>query len=271
LGLVSGMLGARVNGLEIAYQRAGDGPPLVLLHGFIIDSRIWRQQVDGLSRDFDVIAWDAPGSGKSSDPGEHFSMTKYADCLAKVLAGIGVDSAHVCGQSWGGILALEFYRCHPGAVKSLIFADAYAGWSGSLGKEEADHRLEQCLRQSEIAAEQWVPEFARGAVSDSCPDTVREEVVSIASDFHPVGFRAMSRGSYPDRRNLLPTIGVPTLLLWGDDDKRSPLRVAEQFGSAIPGGRLEIIPDAGHLSNMEQPSLFNAAVRDFLRLVDLRG
>jgi pimeloyl-ACP methyl ester carboxylesterase len=269
--LIRPLPGDLINGLDIAYERAGEGPPLVLLHGFIIDNRIWRHQVEGLSQDFDVVAWDAPGTGRSSDPREDFSMVEYAECLANLLNDIGFTSAHLCGQSWGGILALEFYRRHTDSVKSLIFADAYAGWSGSLSKEAADHRLEQCLRQSEIAAEQWVPEFMRGAVSDSCPDAVREEVVSIASDFHPVGFRAMSRGSYPDRSDILRTIRVPTLLAWGDDDKRSPLSVAEQFRDSIWGAKLVIIPNAGHLSNIEQPTRFNTAVRDFVRTVEAGG
>lgn len=262
------MLSTNIKGLRIAYHRAGEGPPLVLLHGFIIDNRIWRHQVDALSGDFDVIAWDAPGTGKSSDPGEDFSMVEYAECLAKLLTDIGFTSAHLCGQSWGGILALEFYRRHPEVVRSLILVDTYAGWTGSLGRKAADRRLELCLRQSKMAAEEWVPEFTRGAVSDSCPDEVRAELVMIASDFHPVGFRVMSRGSYPDCSDILRTIRVPTMLLWGDDDKRSPLGCGEAMRDSIPGSRLVVIPSAGHLSNMEQPELFNAAVRDFVRSVD---
>ena len=93
---------------------------------------------------------------------------------------------------------------------------------------------------------------------------MREELSAIVSEFHPVGFRLMSLSSAEvDTRDLLPKIDVATLLLWGDEDRRSPLPVAEQFHAAIPGAELAIIPNAGHVSNMEQPEAFNGHVRRF--------
>jgi pimeloyl-ACP methyl ester carboxylesterase len=178
-----------IAGLDIAYERDGEGPPLVLLHGFLCDSRVWRTQIDDLSDDFDVITWDAPGCGRSSDPGEEFTMADYADCLAAFLERLGVRDAHVCGLSWGGMCALDFYRRFPGRVRSLILADCYAGWSGSLGKEAAEQRLSLCLRQSEMPAAEWVPGFVAGAVSDSASIELRKRVAEIISEFHPVGFR----------------------------------------------------------------------------------
>lgn len=254
-----------VNNLHIAYQRAGNGPPLVLLHGFICDSRAWWYQIDGLSEHFDVIAWDNPGCGDSSDTGEEFSMAEYADLLeAMVLDQFGVESAHFCGLSWGGTLALEFYRRHPGRVRSLILADAYAGWTGSLGAEAAEMRLARCLRESELPPEEWVPEWVPEAFSPNAPQSLIDEYRAIMWDFHPVGFRAMSRAVAGDFSDILPTISVPTLLIWGSDDSRSPLSAGEAMRDAIPGSRLVIIPNAGHVSAMEQPVTFNAAARQFI-------
>src|SRR3990170_1637952 len=157
------MQSVSINGLDIAYQRSGDGPPLVLLHGFICDSRVWRPQIDELSRDFDVIAWDAPGCGQSSDPGEEFSMAEFADRLAGLLNVIGVHGAHVLGLSWGGTAALEFYHRCTEKVRSLILADTYAGWTGSLGAEAAEQRLGRCLRESGMPAQEWVPQWVPDA------------------------------------------------------------------------------------------------------------
>jgi pimeloyl-ACP methyl ester carboxylesterase len=93
---------------------------------------------------------------------------------------------------------------------------------------------------------------------------LRQELSAIVSEFHPVGFRLMSLSSAEvDTRGLLPSLDVATMVLWGDDDRRSPLHVAEQFHAAIPGAELAIIPNAGHLSNMEQPDAFNGHVRRF--------
>ena len=256
-----------VRGLRIAYQRAGQGPPLVLLHGFISDGRSWRRQVDDLSRDFDVIAWDAPGCGRSSDVPEEFSMAEFAGCLAGLLDAIGVSAAHLTGLSWGGTMALEFYRQRPAAVLSLVLAGTYAGWTGSLGPEEAAGRLARCLAESRLPACEWVPQWVPEAFSGSAPRALLDEYASIMSDFHAAGFRAMSRAFTPDFRDVLPLIKVPTLLLWGDDDKRSPLSAAEMMRDAIPGARLVIIRNAGHVSNLEQPERFNAEVREFCHTV----
>jgi pimeloyl-ACP methyl ester carboxylesterase len=262
------VLSTKIKGLKIAYHRAGEGPPLALLHGFIIDSRMWRRQLEELPRDFDVIAWDAPGCGQSSDPGEQFSMAEFAECLAGLLDKIGVETAHLCGLSWGGTAALEFYRIYPDRVRSLTLADAYAGWTGSLGKEAAAQRLARCLRESEMPPAEWVPPWAPDAFSAGAPRELVDELESIMWDFHPVGFRAMSRSVEPDFREVLPRIRVPTLLIWGDDDKRSPLSCGEAMRASIPGSRLVVIPSAGHLSNMEQPERFNDAVREFVRSVE---
>ena len=260
-----------IGGLRIAYQRVGSGPPLVLLHGFLQDSRAWRWQMHGLAHDFDMIAWDAPGCGQSSDPGEEFSMAEYADCLAGLLSSIGVSAAHLLGLSWGGTLALEFYRRNPPRVLSLILADTYAGWTGSLGEEAAQQRLERCLRESETPAEEWIPQWAPEAFSSTAPKPLIDEYASLMSDFHPVGFRAMSRNVAPDFREVLPLIDVPTLLIWGAEDSRSPLSVAEQFREAISGTKLVVIPSAGHVSNREQWERFNDEVREFVKTVHQRS
>ena len=237
----------------------------MLLHGFIADSRVWRPQMEELSGDFDLIAWDAPGCGQSSDPDENFSMSEFADCLAGLLENISVSSAHVLGLSWGGTLALEFCRRHWGRAVSLILADTYAGWTGSLGEEAAAQRLARCLRESEMPAEEWVPQWVPDAFSGAAPQAVLDELASIMSNFHPVGFRAMSRALMPDFREVLPLIDVPTLLMWGDDDRRSPLCSGEEMCDSIRDARLVVIPCAGHVSNMEQPQRFNAEIREFCR------
>lgn len=103
-----------VDGVRVAYERAGDGPPVVLLHGFVGDGGgTWRHQLDALSDEFTVIAWDAPGAGRSSDPPESFRMPDYADCLAGFVDALGLRRAHLVGLSFGGSLALEVLRRHP--------------------------------------------------------------------------------------------------------------------------------------------------------------
>jgi pimeloyl-ACP methyl ester carboxylesterase len=258
------MLRAEVNGLSVGYQRAGDGPALVLLHGLTHDSRVWRRQLESLSDQFTVIAWDAPGAGQSLDPAETFGTADWADCLAGFLDAVGVERAHVAGLSWGGFLAQEFYRRHSARVWSLVLADTYAGWKGSLPEPIPQERLASCLRDSSLPPGEFVPRYLPGMFSEAASQEIREELASIMSDFHPGGFRLMAMAvAQADTRDLLSIIGVPTLLVWGDADVRSPLSVAHQIHDAIPGARLAIISGAGHVSNLEAPARFDAEVRNF--------
>jgi pimeloyl-ACP methyl ester carboxylesterase len=257
------VLRATVDDLSIAYEQVGRGPALVLLHGFLCDSRVWRPQLEGLSNDFTVIAWDAPGAGQSWDPPETFRMRDWAECLAGLLNLAGVDSAHVLGLSWGGMLAQELYRREPRRVRSLVLADTYAGWEGSLSKATSDERLATCLRDCSLPAQELVPKYLPSMHSGHASREALEELAGIMADFHPVGFRLMAQASAPAMSDLLPQIGVPTLLIWGGADARSPMFVAQQFQRAIPNTKLVIIPGAGHLSNVEAPAQFNAEVRAF--------
>jgi len=242
----------------------GDGPALVLLHGFTHDLRVWRPQLEGLANQFTVIAWDAPGAGLSSDPPETFGIANWADSLAEFFDVAGVHHADIVGLSWGGLLAQEFYRRHAARVRSLVLADTYAGWKGSLPEPVPEERLAACLRDASLPPAEFVPRYLPGMFGVSPPQEARDELARIMSDFHPVGFRLMATAlAHADTRDLLPKIHVPTLLVWGDADVRSPMTVAHQMRDAIPGARLAVIPGAGHISNLEEPARFNAVVRAF--------
>jgi pimeloyl-ACP methyl ester carboxylesterase len=266
------MLHAEVCGRSVAYERTGDGPALVLLHGFTHDSRVWRPQLESLPDQFTVVAWDAPGAGQSPDPADPFEIGDWADCLAGLLDVTGHERAHIVGLSWGGILAQEFYRRHAARVRSLVLADTYAGWKGSLPEPIPEERLAACLRDSSLPPSEFVPKYLPGMFSESPRQEVREELARIMSDFHPIGFRLMATAlAHADTRELLQSIRAPTLLVWGDADARSPMTVAHQMRDAIPGARLAVIAEAGHVSNLEQPAQFDAEVRNFCMSVSKRA
>jgi pimeloyl-ACP methyl ester carboxylesterase len=255
-----------VDGLRIAYERAGAGPPLLLLHGYVGDGpTLWRRQLDGLCDQYTVVAWDAPGAGGSSDPPESFGMAGYADCLAGFVEGLGLGRPHVAGLSFGGALALALYRRHPAIPATLILASAYAGWGGSLPAEVAEQRLRQALVLADLSPEEFVGALLPTMFSDGTPSEAVDAFGASMRAFHPAGFRAMARASAEDLRDVLPLIGVPTLLVYGDKDVRAPRTVAEGLHAAIAGSTLVVLPDTGHACNIEAPEAFNRAVRSFLR------
>ncbi len=186
------MLRAEVGGLSVAYERVGDGPTVVLLHGFTHDSRAWQPQLQSLPDQFTLIAWDAPGAGHSPDPPETFGIGDWADCLAGFFDAVGVHSAHIVGLSWGGLLAQEFYRRHAARVRSLVLADTYAGWKGSLPEPVPEERLAACLRDASLPPAEFVAKYLPGMFGASPRPEVRDELGRIMADFHPLGFRLMA-------------------------------------------------------------------------------
>ena len=255
-----------VKGLRIAYERAGTGPALVLLHGYVGDgATTWRRQIDALSDEFTVVAWDAPGAGGSSDPPESFGMAGYSDCLAGFIAGLGLERPFIVGLSFGGALAIEFCRRHSAVPKALVLASAYAGWGGSLPADVAAQRLGQALTLAGATPDEFRAALLPTMFTDGTSPQVVEAFGSSLLAYRSAGFRAMARASAEDLRDALPHVRAPTLLVYGDRDVRAPLEVARRLHLAIPTSRLVVLPGVGHVCNVEAPRDFNTVVRDFLR------
>jgi pimeloyl-ACP methyl ester carboxylesterase len=238
----------------------------VLLHGILADHRAWQRQIASLSGEFTVISIDLPGCGESDDPPETYRLPDFADCLASLLHAIDIDRAHLVGSSWGGGLALQFAAGHPARVQSLVLAGAYAGWSGSLPADAVEQRLQQAMVEAELPAADFVPGWLPGLLTDAASTELRNELSGMMADFHPAGYRVMARAfAEADLRGELPSLRVPVLLLWGADDKRAPIRVAEDMRAAIPAAELVVLPGGGHLSNIEVADDFNRELRTFLQ------
>lgn len=142
-----------MNGVEIAYERVGQGPPLVFVHGAGLDGRMWQPQLAGPADEFTVVAWDEPGTGRPSDVPSGFGLADYARCLAAVIDDLRLGPVHVAGLSWGGTVVLELFRLRPELVRTLVLADTYAGWKGSLPPEEVRARVDGLGTQLLVMAE----------------------------------------------------------------------------------------------------------------------
>jgi 3-oxoadipate enol-lactonase len=243
--------------LNIHYECAGSGPPLLLLHGIGSSSRSFRYQLAGLSDAFTVIAWDAPGYGKSDNPLGAFSMADLADDAKRLLDNLRIQRAHVLGVSMGGVIAQLLYHRHPERTASLILCDTTA---------ERSQRVQQRIEAIDTLtprqlAEQRAPQLVR---PDAPPELIAE-LTDIMAEVRPAGYRnaALALGE-TDLTELLGQISVPTLVVHGEDDGVVPLSVGKALARAIPGAELRTIKNAGHVANQEQPQAFNQVVRAFL-------
>jgi pimeloyl-ACP methyl ester carboxylesterase len=255
----------KINGIDISYQRAGAGSPLVLVHGGAADSRTWTPQLKALSDEFTVVAWDEPGAGRSSDVPDAFELSDYADCLAGLITQLDLAPVHLAGLSWGSTVSLELYSRHPQLVRTMIFTGGYAGWVGSLGEEEAQTRLAGVYEKLDVPENQFDPTLP-GLFEGDPPAESVSLLNAMAGDVRPHSMKiALEIMGKTDLNHVLPTISVPTLLLWGEFDVRSPLHIAKKFEQNIPRSRLVVIPDCGHVVNLQTPEVFNEEVRDFCR------
>lgn len=253
-----------VSGLRLAYRRAGAGEPLVLLHGAFADSREWTAQLAGLSDALDVVAPDFPGCGGSSDPPGPLSLPEYADLLAGFIGALGLDRPHLGGLSLGSMCALALYREHPEVPRSLVLLSAYAGWAGSLPPEEVARRKAWVAEIAGRPVETWGPDFLRSVHGPDAPPAVVDADMAMLRDVRPAFWRASEAFLDADLSDVLGSVAVPTLLLYGELDRRSPPAVARELHARIPGARLVFVPGAGHGVTAEAPAAVNAAIRQFV-------
>lgn len=253
---------------RVAYRRGGAGDPLVLLHGGLSDSRSWAPQLESLAREYDLVAWDAPGCGASADPTADLGLDDYADAVAALVRALDVGPVHLVGHSFGAGLAIDVYGRHPHLVRSLVLSGAYAGWRGSLPPEEVAARLDRGLAELGRPPDEWVDDYLAGFFGPSVAAETVAAVHSMMLDVRAAGIRPMMTAfAAADLRSVLPTIAVPALLVYGADDVRAPRNVADALHAAIPGSQLVLVPASGHDVNLEAPGEYDAAVLAFLRTV----
>ncbi len=257
-----------IDGIRIAYRVAGSGPPLVMVHGAPADSRTWQWMFSDLARDHTVCTWDAPGFGESSDIDDSWRAPQFADALAAFIAALGFERPHVVGHSFGTIVALSLFERHPAVPASLVLVGGYAGWAGSLPPDEVARRLEMFLGMAELG-EAFDPKSYPGLFSDLIPaDRDAALVTMMRENVRPAAIRAAGRtAAETDLRPVLPTVDVPTLLLHGEADARSPLENADALHAAISTSRLVVLPKLGHACVLEDPEACAAAIRRFVKSV----
>ena len=246
---------------RIALRMAGSGPALVLLHGLGGSSKSWARQLDDLSSDRRVIAWDCPGYGDSEDfPGGDPTCHDFAKALLAALDGAGVGDFDLVGHSMGGAVAPWAARLAPLRVRRLVLSATKVAF-GADDPTGYDLRLAE-RRQMDDAA--FGKARAKGMVGEASP--VFDEVAGIAGQIRLSGYEGAIRLlKSADNRALLPTIEQPTLVIAGANDRIAPTEATEAVKDAVPGARLVTIADAAHAAYLEQPAAYNARLRAFLQ------
>lgn len=251
--------------VAIALDVQGDGPPVLFIHGFPLDRTMWRP-VTALLSGWRRIAPDLRGFGLSDVPAT-FSMPDYADDLAALLDALHLPQAVVCGLSMGGYVAFELLRRHPQKVRALILANTRAEGDDQQAKQRRDEMIGLVQREGSGAlAHLLVPQLLAPANLAAMPQVVESLRATIASNPAPGLIGALkAMRDRADYRSLLKEICVPTLVIGGREDRLVPPESARRLAREVPGAQLTLIPDAGHLTPLEQPVATSRVIAEFLQ------
>jgi len=270
---------ALADGLKIAYTEVGAGPPVVFLHGVGSLRDVWNDQLLGLSERFHCIAVEYRGYGDSeipplknlaADDGDPRSISRdaFARDVFAVMDAAGVQRAHLCGLSLGGVVAFACFARKPERVLSLALADSFAYYPHGI--ESVGERLSALAA---LGMERFAATRAARILRPKAPakliERSRAQMASIPLAVYAAATRATWTGDY---RPLLARISVPVLVLWGEHDRTvTPRRLSEEIARGVPDCRgFVVVKNAGHVSNVDNPVAFNGALTNFLDSLAVR-
>lgn len=258
---------ATINGITIDYRDQGAGEPVIFIHAFPLNQTMWDEQVAALSPHGRAITLDLRGFGNSEVAAGPSAMAQMAADVRGLMAALDIKRATLVGLSMGGYVALAFYRAYPDAVRALVLADTRASADSHEARARRMQSAEKAERDGASAiADDMVPLLLGRSTLESRPD-IQARVRAMIEANSPHGIAAAQRGMAARRDSiyLLIAIDFPTLILVGAEDMLTRVAEAEGLRDGIHQAELRVIEGAGHLSNLEQPHEFNAALIDFIQ------
>ena len=258
----------RIQNADIAYDDHGVGQPILFLHAFPLNRTMWTRQIGELlsEQHYRLVSLDWRGFGESEIPAGISTMELFADDVAGLMDALGMQEAILCGLSMGGYVALAFLRKYPQRVRGLILADTKPSADNDEGRVRRESVAQLALgKGADAIADLQIPSLLSAYTRQYVPEVemrVRQMINSATSE----GIAAASRGMAlrSDATDLLAHIACPTLVLVGEQDALTPPAVASDYATKIPNAQFVVIPQSGHLSNLEQPEAFLQIVRNFL-------
>jgi 3-oxoadipate enol-lactonase len=257
----------RVRDIEMAYEEAGAGVPVVLLHGFPFNRTLWREQIEVLRDSHRVVAPDLRGHGETTATDEPATMEEMARDVAALLDELQIKRPVLGGLSMGGYVALAFCRLFPRRVRALVLADTRAQADTEEAKRTREETARRALEEGMTAiADAMLPKLFAHTTHMKEPskvERVREMILTTKTEGAAQALRGMALRR--DQTEFLPNILQPTLVVVGSEDQITPPADSEVMHRRIGGSRLAVIEGAGHVSNVERPEEFNRVLLKFLR------
>jgi 3-oxoadipate enol-lactonase len=254
-----------INDVTLAYMDRGSGLALVFLHAFPLNRMMWQPQEQALASAFRIVSIDLRGHGESDAPLWHYSLEQAADDVCGLLDYLSITQAVFVGLSMGGYILFTLYRNHPQRVKGLVLADTRPQADSQEGRRARFQMAQTAYTQGAGAvADLMLPKLLSAETIRKNPKLVQQVRSMIeGTQISGIAGALMAMAERADSMALLSQINCPTQVVVGERDVATPLSDATIMADRIPGARLAVIPEAGHLSNLEQPDRFNDIVRMF--------
>jgi 3-oxoadipate enol-lactonase len=264
-----------INNLTVSYSDHGpdDAPVIIFIHGFPLNKSMWNIQVEALKENYRVIAYDIRGHGNSDQGIDEFSIELFVLDLLRLMEKLKIEKSILCGLSLGGYIALNAVLKHPDRFDGLILNDTQCIADTPEIKE---NRCNAIISIKEKGVEQYADEIIKKLFAQetftknkNVIDAVREMIISTPKQSLCNTLHALAERK--ETCDQLPEINIPVLIMVGEEDKITPIAAAQQMHEKILNSKLEIIQQAGHLSNLENPTAFNTHLVNFLELVGKRS
>ena len=264
----------RTDDVETYYERRGSGPPVVFVHGAILDHSQWAPQVDALAGEYTTVAYDVRGHGRTGGSArDAYSIELFADDLDALVTALDLDDPVVCGHSTGGCIAQAYAAERTDDLSGLVLADTFTPelfdrreWLQRVAMLRATVPPVRLLGYERVErAMVWLQErvHGRGVSGDyGNVERLRAEGPKMTTDEFAKVIRAVA--SFHETDLDLASITVPTLVLYGENELPFVRRHARKLGAELPDVAVRTVPGAGHASNLDEPEFFTAAVREFL-------
>jgi 3-oxoadipate enol-lactonase len=261
----------RAGDVELQVLERGQGMPVVLLHGFPLDHSMWDYQIEPLAKNYHVIVPDLRGFGGSEITPGVATMDQMADDVAALLDALGVsDQIVLCGLSMGGYVAFEFWRKHLKRLRALVLCDTRAAADAPEVAEGRHDLADKILAEGNVSlADGMIPKLFAPAtlqLQSSMTAIQRERILTTPTDGAAAALRGIAVRA--DMRRVLNYIELPTLVIVGEHDAISSVEEMRSIAGAIPHAQLTVIPHAGHMTPLENPQAFQAALEAFLEQLE---
>lgn len=242
----------------------GKGLPLIFIHAFPLNSKMWQYQIDFFKDKFRVITYDVRGLGKSKSKNNQFTMECYADDLLYIIEQLKLEKVFACGLSMGGYILLRSYFKNPDKFRGIILADTRAEKDDDTGLINRSNSITNIKNGKR---EEFISTFIPKLIGKS---NYNIEFINLLNDLinensnEGICGAILALATRTNSIDYLKSIKIPTLILVGEEDELTPFSCSENMKKLIPNSLLKVIPDSGHLSNLENPNVFNSFVLDFL-------